>query len=44
MTKKEHSMLIKALIFIVAMILIVIPEPSGATKYISGFLIGVIAK
>lgn len=35
---------IKAALLLVAMILLVVPEPSGATKYISGFLVGVIAR
>ena len=35
---------IKAALLLVAMVLLVVPEPSGATKYISGFLFGVIAR
>lgn len=43
MKNYSQVLLIKSLIFIVAMTLMVIPEPSGASKFIAGFLIGTIA-
>jgi hypothetical protein len=36
--------LIKSLLILVALTLLVIPEPSGVFKCISGFLIGVCVK
>ena len=45
MTNEEkRDKVIKAALIIVAMILLVVPEPSGATKWMSGFLFGVIAR
>jgi hypothetical protein len=45
MTNEEKTVkVIKALLLIVAMFLLIVPEPSGATKWISGFLFGVIAR
>jgi len=45
MTKEEKTFkVVKAALLIVAMVLLVVPEPSGATKWISGFLFGAIAR
>ena len=45
MTDEEKRVkVIKAALLIVAMVLLVVPEPSGATKWISGFLFGAIAR
>ena len=42
MTDEEKTVkVIKAALLIVAMFLLVAPEPSGATKWISGFLFGI---
>jgi hypothetical protein len=42
MTNEEKTVkVVKAALLIVAMVLLVVPEPSGATKWISGFLFGV---
>ena len=41
MTDEEKKVkVIKAALIIVAMVLLVVPEPSGATKWMSGFLFG----
>lgn len=42
MTNEETAKLIRALLLIVAMFFLLVPEPSGATKWISGFLFGAI--
>ena len=42
--EEKRVKVIKAALIIVAMILLVVPEPSGATKWMSGFLFGVIAR
>jgi len=45
MTNEEKTVkVVKALLLIVAMFLLIVPEPSGATKWISGFLFGAIAR
>ena len=45
MTNEEKTVkVVKAALIIVAMVLLVVPEPSGTTKWISGFLFGVIVK
>ena len=45
MTDEEKRVkVIKSAAIIVAMVLLVVPEPSGATKWMSGFLFGVIAR
>lgn len=45
MTNEEKKVkVIKAALLIAAMFLLVVPEPSGATKWISGFLFGVVAR
>ncbi len=45
MTKEEKTLkVIKAILLLIAMFLLIVPEPSGATKWISGFLFGVILK
>jgi hypothetical protein len=42
MTNEEKTVkVVKAALLIAAMVLLVVPEPSGATKWISGFLFGV---
>lgn len=44
MTDEQKGKVIRAVLVIVAMFLLIVPEPSGATKWISGFLFGVIAR
>lgn len=45
MTNEENRVkVIKAALLIAAMVFLVVPEPSGATKWISGFLFGAIAR
>lgn len=45
LTKKEKTAkVIKAALVIVAMTLLVIPDPSSVTKWISGFIFGAIVK
>ena len=38
--EEKRVKVIKSAAIIVAMILLVVPEPSGATKWMSGFLFG----
>ena len=38
--EEKRVKVIKSAVIIVAMILLVVPEPSGATKWMSGFLFG----
>ena len=40
----NEALRVKVALLLVAMILLVVPEPSGVTKYISGFLFGAIAR
>ena len=45
MTNEEKTFKVtKAALLIVAMVLLVVPEPSGATKLISGFLFGALLR
>lgn len=39
-SQEQQTQLIRAFFLICAMILLVVPEPSGATKWISGFIFG----